>query len=535
MMEVNEIKKNILICLLFSIFALLFTGCEKDMGENKVFRYDIKNGTSSIDPQFSTSPTSKMIIKNTFEGLFGYDENGKIKKVLVKDYTISQDNLVYIFNLYDNRQWSNEDYVTANDFEYAFKRMFDSEALSPFANNYISIKNAQEILNNQLSNDFLGITAIDKSTLKVELEQPNPYFLSLLTLNAAMPCNENFLIAAKGKYGLDVKSVLANGPFYVKNWDNKSTITLRRNQYYNSSDAVIATGINYYVGRENTFDLFAREKSDCIFIDKSEIDTVRKMKGSVIPFESTTWLLSFNQQSTAFDNENIRLAFASSIEFENNREFEDEHYKIAKNIIPSSANVMSGSYREKAGDLTYTYLSSLNAKEKLSLGLEETGLKKMSKTTLLLPDNEMGKVVAQELQKVWAKNISVFINFKLVPIDELTKLIKNKDYQIALIPITPDNDSPINSLIQFTTDNSENYFGADNEEFNKIVYDATHSGNEETSVALIKTAEQMLIDKAFVIPIFSSNKYFAMAEGVSDIEVSIFDENCFFKYAKRID
>ncbi|MEG2916188.1 MAG: hypothetical protein RR839_07085, partial [Oscillospiraceae bacterium] len=133
------------------------------------------------------------------------------------------------------------------------------------------------------------------------------------------------------------------------------------------------------------------------------------------------------------------------------------------------------------------------------------------------------------------KNISVFINFKLVPIDELTKLIKNKDYQIALIPITPDNDSPINSLIQFTTDNSENYFGADNEEFNKIVYDATHSGNEETSVALIKTAEQMLIDKAFVIPIFSSNKYFAMAEGVSDIEVSIFDENCFFKYAKRID
>ncbi|MEG3007308.1 MAG: ABC transporter substrate-binding protein, partial [Oscillospiraceae bacterium] len=287
--------------------------------------------------------------------------------------------------------------------------------------------------------------------------------------------------------------------------------------------------------RENTFDLFTREKSDCIFIDKSEIDTVRKMKGSVIPFESTTWLLSFNQQSTAFDNENIRLAFASSIEFENNREFEDEHYKIAKNIIPSSANVMSGSYREKAGDLTYTYLSSLNAKEKLSLGLEETGLKKMSKTTLLLPDNEMGKVVAQELQKVWAKNISVFINFKLVPIDELTKLIKNKDYQIALIPITPDNDSPINSLIQFTTDNSENYFGADNEEFNKIVYDATHSGNEETSVALIKTAEQMLIDKAFVIPIFSSNKYFAMAEGVSDIEVSIFDENCFFKYAKRID
>ncbi|MEG0898922.1 MAG: peptide ABC transporter substrate-binding protein [Oscillospiraceae bacterium] len=531
----KTIKKNILISLLFTICALFFSGCEKDKGDNKVFRYDINNGTSSIDPQFSTSSTSKMIIKNTFEGLFGYDENGKIKKVIVKDYTISQDNLIYTFTLHDNLKWSNEDDVTAYDFEYAFKRMFYSQATSPFADNYISIKNASEILNDELSSDFLGVTAINPTTLEIELEQPNPYFLSSLTLNAAMPCNEKFLIEAKGRYGLDVKSVLSNGPFYVKSWDNDSMITLRKNQYYNSSDSVIAAGINYYIGRENTFNLFTREKSDCIFIDKSEIDAVKKAKGSIMPFESTNWLLSFNQQSNTFSNENIRLAFASSIDFSNNSQFKNEHYKSQKNIIPLSVNVITGSYRERAGDLNYSYLNSLDSKENLSLGLEEIGLNKMPKTTLLLPDNEIGKAVAQELQKVWANNISVYVNFKLVPLDELTALIKNKDYQIALIPVTPNNDSPISSLIQFTTGNSENYFGADNKEFNKIVYEATHSNSEEKSIELIKTAEQMLIDKAFVIPAFSSNKYFAMGNGVSNIEVSIFDENCYFKHARRID
>lgn len=528
-----KIKNKFLLLINIIIVIICFTACGKDDGTSKTFRFDVKSPTSNIDPQFSSSNTSKIIIQNTFEGLFGYDKNGALKNVIAESYDISNNQTKYTFNIKDNSKWSNGDSVTAYDFEFAFKRMFNYQAFSPFAANYISIKNANKILKQEMSNDFLGVKAIDDKTLIIELEEPNPYFLALLADNASMPCNKKFLTESKGRYGLDLSSIIFNGAFYVKSWDKK-TISLRKNKYYSDFNNITATGVNFYIGRENPIEIFKKEQSDCIFLNYEELNEIGD-KFNLTSFDNTNWVLAFNQKTDLFANENIRLAFSSSICNYSPTLLTDENYSAEKNLISKTSNVNSGSYRNLAGDLNYNAISALDYKNLLDIGLKELNLKKLPKTTLLLPDNKIGHSLAQELQSIWAKQLSVYINFEFAPIADLINQTSKLNYQIALLPITAENDSPITTLTQFTSQNQKNYFGINDTQLDSIIYTATHSTGEVNSVKLIKSAEQYILDKGYVIPMYASKEYFASLNNVSDIDISMFEKSCYFKYAKRFD
>ena len=514
---------------LLMIFGL--SGCQKDDGSNRVMKYDVRKSAADIDPQFSTSETSKIIIANTFEGLFRYNQKGEIENVLAESWEVSNDGKTYTFNIKKDVKWSNGENLTAKDFEFAFKRMFDIQAISPFASNYISIKNAQKILNGEMEKDKLGVKATDDYTLKIYLESPNPYFISLLTYNASMPCNEDFLISAKGRYGLDIKHIIFNGPFSVKQWSEKE-IRLRRNSEYYDKDFVYCAGVNIYVDRGNPQELFMEGESDCCFIDEMQVKDIKKDM-SVESFKNITLQLIFNQDNDFFKNEKIRTAMAMSLRSEEIQG--DEFFSPEKNLIPPIINTPLGKYRDIAGDVEYPNNKEVNLKQLFEEGLEEIGEKSPEKLTFLAPDNSAGKKAVMDFQRIWAKELSVYVNFELLDENELTKRIKASDYQIALMPVTPMDDSAIGVLTAFTSDSTFNYCNMKDEYFDSLVNKAMHSSDVKASIKLLKEAEQYIIEKSVAVPIFSGKRYFALGEKVSDINVSIYEKTCFFKYAKRKD
>lgn len=514
---------------LMMIFGL--SGCEKDDGSNRVMKYDVKKAAADIDPQFSTSETSKIIIANTFEGLFRYNQKGEIENVLAESWEVSDDGKTYTFRIKENVKWSNGDNLTAKDFEFAFKRMFDTQAISPFASNYISIKNAQKILNGEMEKEKLGVKAADDHTLKIYLESPNPYFISLLTYNASMPCNEDFLISAKGRYGLDIGHIIFNGPFSVKQWSDKE-IRLRRNPEYYDKNLVYCAGVNLYVDRGDSQELFMDGKSDCCFIDELLINELKKDM-SVESFKNITLLLMFNQENEFFQNEKIRTAMALALRSEEIQG--DEFFSPEKNLIPPIINTPLGKYREVAGDIKYPNVNDVDLKQLFEEGLEELGRKSPGKLTFIAPDNSAGKKAVMDFQRIWAKELSVYVNFELLDENELTKRIKQSDYQIALMPVTPMDDSAIGVVASFTSDSPFNYCNMKDENFDALVKRAMHSSNVEESIKLLKKAEQYIIEKAAAVPVFSGKRYFASGEKVSGINVSIYEKTCFFKYAKRKD
>lgn len=214
--------------LLGLIVAMIFlTGCtagtttkQKEDSASQVIRLMSMTELTSLDPAAMLDFPDAIIQTATFEGLYLLDEKDEVQPGVAVDLPeISSDGKTYRFRLRENAQWSNGDPVTANDFEYAWKRMIDPE--NAFQYSFLMnglIENAEEIARGDQSADTLGVEAKDDYTLEVRLTQPAPYFTSLMVFPIFFPQNQSVVEKFGQEYGTASDKIVYNGPFVVKNW-----------------------------------------------------------------------------------------------------------------------------------------------------------------------------------------------------------------------------------------------------------------------------------------------------------------------------
>ena len=107
--------------------------------------------------------------------------------------------------------------ITAEDFVFAFQRMFRPGTNSPYAVEFSGLENSAAVLVGQKPASALGVTAAEPLKLVFRLSSPDETFLSKLTLPGAMPCDEAFFDSTRGTYGLTSASTLSSGHFYLYN------------------------------------------------------------------------------------------------------------------------------------------------------------------------------------------------------------------------------------------------------------------------------------------------------------------------------
>lgn len=183
-----HIKKALCFLLCFGLLFPL-AGCGKS---SALLRYDISAAPQNLDPQFATGAVEQMIIQNICEGLVRQLPNGEIVPALAESYAISESGLQYTFILKE-AQWENGAPVTAEDFVFAFQRMFNSVSRSPYAEQYASISGARQIMEAGAAASSLGVSAKDSRTLVFTLAQEDPFFWSSCATRRPCPATGNFL------------------------------------------------------------------------------------------------------------------------------------------------------------------------------------------------------------------------------------------------------------------------------------------------------------------------------------------------------
>lgn len=103
--------------------------------------------------------------------------------------------------------------ITANDFVFALRRAAQPETECPLFSSIACIKNAVSVHNGKMSSDKLGVKAVNNYQLEITLASADDSFMQTLTTAVAMPCNEEFFNATKGRYGLSTEYTLFNGQF----------------------------------------------------------------------------------------------------------------------------------------------------------------------------------------------------------------------------------------------------------------------------------------------------------------------------------
>lgn len=221
------------------LIAIVLVSCGDDdlvlQDDKMVFRYNESAGISFLDPALATRFEDCWAMSQLYNGLVEYDNDLNVKPSIAKSWTISDDQLEYVFTLrsdvffHDHPQFPDGKgrRVVAQDFVNSFFRITDPDVASP--GRYIF-----QNIDRSTRSYGLGFYAPNDSTLKIVLSQPQHSFLQQLSL----PFCYVIPIEIVDYYGQDfTRNPVGTGPFSFKNWKEDVKLVMIKNEKYFEKDA----------------------------------------------------------------------------------------------------------------------------------------------------------------------------------------------------------------------------------------------------------------------------------------------------------
>jgi oligopeptide transport system substrate-binding protein len=203
----------------------------------------------SLDPGLATDTTSANILQNIMDPLIKLGPAPGLKPIpsLAESWTESDGGKTVTFKLRSDGRWTNGDPVTANDFEYSWKRTISPELAADYAYQFNGIVGAEEY-NSCKSNcdalrDKVGVKAIDARTLQVKLTSPQPWFVQQVAHTSFLAVNKK-AVEKFGDKWTEAKNIVTDGPFKLATWQHDSRIDLVKNSDWRDAKDVSLERVN---------------------------------------------------------------------------------------------------------------------------------------------------------------------------------------------------------------------------------------------------------------------------------------------------
>jgi len=258
----------------FSFVAVgLLSGCggpAQPTDDRRVFRYNQPEALTSLDPAFANKQANIWAVTQLYNGLLELDDSLKPGPAIARRYQISPDGKTYTFTLRSGVRFHDSEVfaggkgraVTAQDFVYSFRRLFDPATASP--GGWIFRGKVLEDSRGNISDT--AFVAANDSTLRIYLKEPFIPFLGILTMPYAYVVPRE----AVRRYGKDFREhPVGTGPFRFKVWDESNAIIYHRNPTYWRRDAqgqplpyLDAVQISFITDRKTEFLTFQQGKLD---------------------------------------------------------------------------------------------------------------------------------------------------------------------------------------------------------------------------------------------------------------------------------
>ena len=281
----------------------------------------LETPVESLDPQQATDGTSFEVIADYTDGLMQMDADGQAVPAIAESYDLSDDGLTYTFHLRSDAKWSNGTPVTAADFVFAWQRAVDPAVASEYAymlSDIGQIKNAAEIIAGDMDKSELGVTAVDDTTLQVELNVPVSYFLSLMYFPTFYPVNEEFFNSCGDTFATSPETTLSNGAFILDSYEPAATaFHLTKNADYYDAGRVQLSGLNYQVIQDSQQALMSYQTGalDTTLVNGEQVDQVKDDPEFKTVGAGYLWYVSPNMDAVPeLANLNVRLALTMAID-----------------------------------------------------------------------------------------------------------------------------------------------------------------------------------------------------------------------------
>lgn len=497
---------------------------EEQTGE-KILRTNNSSEPGSLDPALAQGTHESWILNNLFEGLMKHDSTGQIIPGMAKEYTLSEDNLTYTFTLRDDIKWSNGDPVTAQDFEFAWKRALDPELAADYAYQLYYIKGAEKYNSGEGTVDEVAVKALDDKTLEVTLEAPTAYFLDLCAFYTYYPVNKA-VAEANPDWAKDPSTYVSNGAFKLKSWEHNAKITLAKNENYYDKDNIKLDGIDFDIIEDENTAWQKYEGGEYDILVTLPQAVVAQLKAENNPElqigpEVGTYYYNLNNDKKPFNNKKVRQALVYALDRQTIVDKIAQGGQIpATGIVPPGLLDENGEdYRKTTGDFIGYDLEK--AKTLLAEGLAEEGMTvedfNAQGFVLLYNTSEAHKKIAQAAQEMWRTNLGLEVGLENVEFQVKLDREKAGDYDISRAGWIGDYSDPMTMLDLFYTDGPFNDANYSNPEYDRLIDIAKSTADQKVRFDAMREAEKILMEDVPIVPVYFYTQPYAVKPYVTGI------------------
>ncbi len=227
----NRLVLPALMAFVVAFSGLVACGPRIEREDSQELRRGNGSEPDSIDPQLARMEAAMTILRDCYEGLVSMAPDGAPIPGAAESWNVSEDGRRYTFRVRAAARWSNGDRLVAEDFVQAFRRLVTPATASQYALMLEPVVNASEIVAGRMPAETLGVSAPDEATLVVELAEPSPYFVAMLSHPSTFPVHRPTLAARPQEFARP-GIVVTNGAFTPSAWEIGSHIVAVRNRNY---------------------------------------------------------------------------------------------------------------------------------------------------------------------------------------------------------------------------------------------------------------------------------------------------------------
>ena len=523
---------------ILSITLIFLIGCSEnitpvDSGlEQQIYHHGNGSEPQGIDPHIVTGVPEHHILISLCEGLTIPNPNptgsdGYIPGT-AESWTVSDDGKEYIFKLNKNAKWSNGDPVTADDFVWSWKRILTASLGSQYPDMLYYLVGAYEYHNGEIDNfDEVGVKALDSQTLKVNLKNPTPFFIGLLSHYSTWPVHKETVL----KHGdIDDRNgewtrpgnFVCNGPFQLKTWELNNRIVVEKNPHYYDASMVRLNEIHYYpVSNVMTEDRMFRagqlHLTSSMPTQKCPIYIEEKNPNLKIDPYMGTYFYRINTENETLSDVRVRKALAYSID----RQLLVDKVTQCGQIPAYSFTPPGSNGYQPSTEIPY---DPVLAKQLLA----EAGYssdKPFPKLEILFNTNEGHRKVALAIQQMWQNELGIEV--ELVNQDWKVYLSREMvgDFQISRAGWIGDYEDPNTFLDLMRPNRGNNKTGWENMDFDALVEEANTINNQDKRYELLNEAEKILIDNMPIIPLYTYVRVYQLSPDVKGFNPHILDHH----------
>jgi oligopeptide transport system substrate-binding protein len=502
--------------------GIVLQGCSRETNvrtgdRTQVLHRGIVPDLADLDPHLATQTSYYTVLSALLEGLVAEDpvDLHPVPGVAEK-WDVSPDGLTYTFYLRADARWSSGDAVTAQDFIDSWHRILTPSLGAANASQLYLIQGAESFNKGDSPFEQVGLRAPDSRTLKVSLEHPAPWFLSVLGSPAWMPVPVSTIkkyggIAARENRWATPEHWVGNGPFVLTAWHRGQEIVVTRSPTYWDEARVRLKEIHFHAfdsvdAEERAFRAGQLHVTETLPPDK--IDTYRKDAPELLRIDPLlgTYFLRVNVRRPGLNDARIRLALALAI---------DRAALVDKVLRGGQAPALSftplglGSYAPEP-----LLGTNVDRARRLLADAGHPGGAGLPAIELLYNSSETNRIIAEAVQEMWRRQLGVAVSLMNEDLKSAESARESGAYDLLRSSWIADYADPSAFLEIWRSDSSNNFTGWRNPDFDSILFTADRTADTAARNALYAKAELILVNEAPIIPLYHYTHVFLIRPSV---------------------